>query len=162
MNRDILLGKTPDGETVTVQIRLGAFPNPQAFRTVTHEPLPPEPLELAIAGNIYERGRDVGGGQCIDTAALVQPGPWSAEDLARLVEIWRRWANNGLNAGCAHMTLPEDTSYDARKDIRCPETGYKYGSAWLFDPLPDDVIEDVRRFQRRLGYPEFTYTGGRG
>ena len=27
----------------------------------------------------------------------------------------------------------------------CEETGYRYGSAWLIEPLPADVIEQVKR-----------------
>ena len=49
-----------------------------------------------------------GGGQCVDTLAAVlergtrAPG-LTAEDGARLLEVWRRWHGNGMQAGCSHQ-----------------------------------------------------------
>ena len=69
-----------------------------------------ERLELSISGEVYDsRGRDLGGGQCIDALRrLAQegstPGPGlTRADLARLLDVWERWHLNGMRAGCAHQ-----------------------------------------------------------
>ena len=59
--------------------------------------------------------------------------------------IWERWHLNDMRPECAHMDLPEDRSYDARKGITCPITGYKYGTAWLYEDVPGGVIAELER-----------------
>lgn len=167
MQREILLGRTPEGERVTVEIALRPAQRVAPYETITHEPLPDDALELSIVGTVYPKGwrpgwSESGGGQCIDTARTVLPSKqWSAEDLSRLVAIWEAWHLNGLQAGCAHQSVVmESGPYGPRPSLEltqpCPVTGYRYGHAWLFKALPADVLDDVRRFQRRVGYPGYT------
>lgn len=74
--------------------------------------------------------------------------------------VWRLWQHahlNGMSAACEHMdlTIPEGTELPERygkpdeqgwlmENVKCPETGKSYGSAWWFlDPaeLATWVIE---------------------
>lgn len=35
----------------------------------------------------------------------------------------------------------------------CPECGYEYGSAWLFEPLPADVVEFITALPHSDAHP---------
>lgn len=67
--------------------------------------------------------------------------------LHELYALWDRWHLNDMNAGCVHQP-PESVVWEnepyRRVDLKntppCPDTGYRYGSAWLIEPLPSDVI----------------------
>lgn len=76
-----------------------------------------------------------------------------------LVALWDRWHLNDMLAGCEHQEAqfrasPADrpTSYNGYRGVTgitlspsegsaCPECGYKYGSAWNYEQLPDDFLE---------------------
>lgn len=99
------------------------------------------------------------------------PG-WDAARRDRLVAIWDRWHLNDMQAGCVHqrriadrlgrephqlfatpftLTHPDRTSsYDAMHGkqitharVFCPICGYGYGSAWLREELPANVVAFV-------------------
>jgi hypothetical protein len=149
MSRHIAyIGRTPDAERVYVEISLQTKDGTN-FRTTAHEPAG-EYTELSIMGMTVDfRGRQVSSaGQINMHVSKVNPEKfsyWTRSDIRSLFNIWRWWHLNGMTPGCDHMELPADTSYDARKHIVCPETGYRYGSAWLVRELPADVIAEVER-----------------
>ena len=75
-------------------------------------------------------------GQIVET--LKDPAfiPREGFDASRFADVWDHWHLNDLRAGCEHqrqagVTLVNDP---------CPTCGYKYGTAWLFEAVPDDVI----------------------
>ena len=82
-----------------------------------------------------------GCGQCSGpwTFAEYSPG-WNAESAARLSEVWERWHLNDRRAGCEHQRALGWKSYDDHPSEPCPECGYKYGSAWLREEVPADVL----------------------
>lgn len=43
----------------------------------------------------------------------------------------------------AQLAAGHRASYAVRRDLTCPLTGYRYGSAWLVKPLPKDTWERV-------------------
>ena len=105
----------------------------------------PDRLELSVTGEVYDsRGRDLGGGQCVDALRrLVQegssPGPGlTRADLARLLEVWERWHLNGMQSACEHQRARGET-YTTHPGAVCPDCGYRLGSAWLTELLPPDV-----------------------
>jgi hypothetical protein len=64
---------------------------------------------------------------------------------------WDRWHLNTMRAGCAHQTVVwEDSRYGVRPSLErtpvCPVSGYRYGSAWLVEVLPDTVLVKCREF----------------
>lgn len=100
-------------------------------------------------------------------------GTQSAQDgnveyaINHLCTIWNRWHLNGLCAGTRAQRdylrehPPEPPFYPtshyekACKILKAADLyvdrGYKYGSAWLVEPLPEDVERLVVRICRAFG-----------
>lgn len=111
-------------------------------------------VELSIVGWFWnnKHTKKVIYGQICDTLKdCIQHGkyrqlnyPW--ETIAKLLEVWDRWHLNSLRAGCEHQrrlgwdSLPHEETIGKA----CPVCGYKYGSAWLHEPLPEDVIDFIK------------------
>lgn len=141
--------------TMDVTIELRPPQHREVGLTIEHEPIDEDALELSIIGHVYERGRDVGGGQNTDDVLKVEPNDqWGYLDLLLLHAVWDRWHLNGMRAGCAHhpyLVHQWDENGRGRVDLdktpACPITGYKYGHSWLFEPIPPEVIDQVRKWQ---------------
>jgi hypothetical protein len=144
--------------------------NPTPTSAHTHEPIP-YPDVLSITGEVCDLSKRrsspnfiVSAGQTVDLVReITEPaGSLTTEDTRRFAELWDKWHLNAMRAACAHMDLsvvPDDlpayTSYEDRKaglldrsgwmlaNVRCPVTGYKYGSAWLAENVPDEVVEEI-------------------
>lgn len=69
---------------------------------------------------------------------------WTASDLGTLLRIWRNFHLNYLQAGCVHMR-PRRAKADERQT--CRVTGYRYGAAWLYEPIPAATLADFKRLQ---------------
>jgi hypothetical protein len=93
---------------------------------------------LSITADGYEGRRWSFGGQSYDE--LLKEFPSSA----RLVELWKEWHLNDLQAGCEHQRALGWTS-EVHLSEPCPTCGYKYGTAWLFKAVPVDVLEELQR-----------------
>lgn len=112
---------------------------------------------LSISGVVYEGARLlksernlISAGQCLDDAKELLP--------ERLVQIWEYWHLNDMRAGtfAQEQALKEVKDSFDRLDWytqACAylesigllyDNGYKYGSAWLTEELPEDVIEYVK------------------
>lgn len=90
-----------------------------------------------------------GGGQIVDRLKELDTVSIPEQDLKDLIEIWERWHLNDLKAGCEHQEPipvssdhPEYVHYKWLNSKRCPN-GYKWGSAWLVEELPQEVIDRV-------------------
>ena len=84
------------------------------------------------------------------------PNGWDKRTLARVLYIWDAWHLNDTRAGTVKQTaiLRPWMKANPGKDYteQCNylfshglliDDGYKYGSAWLFERLPDDVAEFI-------------------
>ena len=110
---------------------------------------------LSIAGVAGpKRNGDATGscGQCreyLDDLTNTRPGL----DIAELARIWDRWHLNDMRAGspAQEAWLRDNGRRGHDYSDTCarlaeaglnpdPTTGYRYGSAWLSEPLPDDVV----------------------
>lgn len=157
------LGKTADGGYVVVDVELENERNRGDWQTIDHGTVT-DPLTLSITGEAYARGDRRGdpsrAGQCVEALGdIVTPAAgWSLEEIAELRGIWERWHLNTVRAGCAHQTVivHEESTYGPRLNLEgitahpdnaCP-AGYRYGSAWLTEELPADVLERVRHLMR--------------
>lgn len=93
---------------------------------------------LDVTGREDERGRleIVEGGGCIHD----ELAKWFPEARAAIP-----WHLNAMRAGCTHQRA---AGWGRQDDIGkpCPECGYRYGSAWLFEPLPAEVETWARTF----------------
>ncbi len=128
---------------------------------------------LSICGEIHRSGHYVGGGQCVDTVRDVyQHGTLAIpyKQARKLVRIWERWHLNDMRAGCEHqrtagwnhsIKLESDWGEGQRNmaiwmprkehprgllSEPCWVCGYKYGTSWLMEELPADVIAFVDDF----------------
>lgn len=121
-----------------------------------------EYTELSICGNVWNAaGSDINhGGQCEETIAKLFPGN---APVQRLVALWKRWHLNGMQAGArVQAAYLRDNPITDRLDhyskacallekanllhVSGPDRqNYKYGAAWLVEPLPADVEAEVVR-----------------
>lgn len=109
--------------------------------------------ELSIVGEINTQTY----GQCYDSIReLVEnhgSGHRDKNEILKLLDIWDRWHLNAMRAGTPRQAAiirpwlkrnpnkdyTEQCDYLYRHGLLI-ENGYKYGTAWLYEPLPDDVI----------------------
>jgi hypothetical protein len=124
--------------------------------TVQHEPIG-EYLALTVSATVWStrarRGDCHTAGQCVDELLGVEPGgALTVTEITDLVKVWREWHLNDMQAGCVHQTPDPDMSMAERlKSVPpCPETGYKYGHAWLVKPLPTETEQFVRAMAAKL------------
>lgn len=61
----------------------------------------------------------------------------------QMLAIWRRWHLNDMRAGCEHQRALGWNSYDEHPSEPCPTCGYKYGTAWLYEPIPEEIITTI-------------------
>jgi hypothetical protein len=142
----VYVGKTAAGERVLMTGRIYEESAAEA-QTVTHESIIDQHC-LSLTSAVFtgrkniSRNHVTSGATLEHLAKITVPAPgWTLEEVRELHRIGTEWHLNTMRAGCVHMDLPEDGSYEARKNILCPETGYKYGAEWLTDPLPKEVEE---------------------
>lgn len=150
----IFLGRTPDGERVYVTIRL--YHRSGHYQTTDHTPIGAYD-ELSITGEVYRpRARTVSAaGQVRAEIRAVLAGklaPGVSEADVRAIVSALRYHLNGLQAGCVHVKpVGKDINERLTRTPACPLSGYRYGSAWLVDTLPDGLIDRLREICGRLG-----------
>jgi hypothetical protein len=143
---------------------LGTTDDGGVYVTITWE-WSNEQNELSLTGVIGPKANGDARGSCGQTGVPnninFAPG-WDAESAAKLDTIWNRWHLNGMRAGSpaqeawlrehpVSVVYPE--SYSKVKDALI-EAGlqpdesflhndepYSYGSAWLHEDVPTDVLE---------------------
>jgi hypothetical protein len=149
---EIIIGWA-DGRRVTAEVALR--PVPDGFQTTTHQPAVGL-LGLSVTSYLWRRdGSDIETGGATRAhlrGRLDRLAPdITREDVTALADIGDRWHLNDLSAGCVHQEVVwEDGRYGRQPSLTatepCPETGYRYGSAWLVEPLPEDVIATAERW----------------
>jgi hypothetical protein len=153
---DVFVGRTAESERVyiTAQTRR----RDGQFQTTDHRAIDGY-LELSIMGLVVEPRRRIENasraGQCVDALDdVTKPAKGlTLEDVAELARIWRRWHLNGMQALCIHQTPIYETSRGYRQlDLDAIGTcleGYRAGSAWLVEELPQAVAETVKGIMER-------------
>ena len=118
---------------------------------------------FSACGNIWNHigSNCYSSGQNIDT--IVQLFPHNKR-VKRIAEIWTQYHLNDMNAGCEHQRANWDTSKkidyptttatagwinftkhpDGLLMKPCEVCGYEYGSAWLYSPIPDEIIAEIK------------------
>jgi len=86
-------------------------------------------------------------GQCYET--LLDDGLLSTLPLRKLCDLWERWHLNDLCAGTRaqrdklrHFKGDHDAQLLCLGDLEV-DRGYKYGSQWLVELVPDEVIKEI-------------------
>lgn len=115
---------------------------------------------LSISGYTWRRlDWDVdSAGQIVDQLSEVDRLFIPAADRDELVEVWNRWHLNDMRAGCEHQRawgwgeerLPDGKwsghVYPSEHPggvlgLACAICGYEYGTKWLHEDVPEDVLE---------------------
>ncbi len=112
---------------------------------------------FSMCAHIWDRRKrdHIAGGQCVDAVADLFPGN---EKVQRMRAIWERWHLNDMCAGSpaqeeylrAHPVeykYPESHYDKACEVLRAvglhPDNGYLYGSRWLREELPPEVLAEI-------------------
>lgn len=150
------IGRRKDGSRVFVHLKLETV-GTTVKQTTAHKPVE-SIVRLTVSGSEVCRGdRSVSAGGQIRSSlndVKIENRGWTRADVESLLTIWDAWHLNDFHADCEHMaaelaTIPA-SDYDSRNGVTCPETGYRYGSAWLVEELPADVLAE---FQRLMTLP---------
>lgn len=123
-------------------------------QTIDHETIT-EWWDFTASGGIYRNGGEDSFGQNLERLRLIQrpESPWTRADIRSLRMIWERWHLNDMRPECAHLERQFEPhpqygypqlKLDGEGTV-CPVSGYKMGRSWLVEPLPDEVITEVRR-----------------
>lgn len=100
-----------------------------------------------------------------DPTRWTPTGDFSAEQLQRFMKLWDRWHLNDMQAGSPRQRawleanpVKAESHYDKACEALAavglhPDTEYvvndkpyKYGSAWLTEEVPVDVLDEIRSF----------------
>ena len=126
------------------------------------------PLDLRVTLRQVEKGLSLGiSGNWCGMAGQILPAirehmnritiwhdGWTAEKLAQLLEVWEQWHLNDVRAGTPEQRkilkdIEKQRGISLHYEQACRElqihgmynhNGHIYGSARLFEPLPEDVI----------------------
>ena len=72
---------------------------------------------------------------------------WDKASILQLMEIWKLYHLNDMRAECEHQRL-NGITYESDPQNVCPICGYKIGSAWKFQPVPEEILSIL------TSYPE--------
>jgi hypothetical protein len=105
-------------------------------------------------------------GQVLEEIASFFKG---SKRVQRIVEIWREYHLNDMNAGTirqeAELAKHTPPSGGSHYDWACEtlmaagiyeDNGYKYGTAWLYRPIPDEILAEIKSW-----FPEGAFSGAK-
>jgi hypothetical protein len=152
-NKKLYVGVKNTGKKMYITLEIHQEADTRTAQTITHETVTAYKT-LSMCGN---------GGQNREETADISSYKElfiTEQDLQKIIEVWERWHLNESKAGCIHMDKPEkgkawDSKEWERLSLQCPN-GYKYGSAWLVEILPENVIAEVIAIFEKYNKPEHT------
>lgn len=156
--RNVGLGWTEDGERVvaTVAVESGSDKGDSVFTDHTTGPSPDRvSVTFSVQGGKY---RSEAYGQ-IPAAerVIVRHHLNDANDATRefIESLWSVHHLNDMQAACDHMTPDMLARHEGESvsdwqtrmldTVVCPESGYKWGRAWLARKVPADVLDKARK-----------------
>ncbi len=149
------------GEKFTARVIIRPIQSPDTSSTVEHCPTDAsmECVSFTSEGRrAYRSGvvanmADGGGanlhGVCRDLADALDAklGKLDVAELRELAALAERWHLNEMRGACAHQAVVYDVSRrlvpSLTLTLPCEASGYRYGSAWLVEPLPSEVRERI-------------------
>jgi hypothetical protein len=153
----LYLGRTTRGEHLYAHVCITPGDPDRTAQSTDHRQIAMPP-RLSITWAVARKGAPVKGGTVpvsrIPDGWLVAIGAGAIDyadgrpvrtDARRLAEIGERWQLNDMRAGCVHMGAGDHTG-----EV-CPESGYRWGSAWLVEEIPAEVLGEVSGIVARQG-----------
>lgn len=132
-------GYANDSAQLTVNVR--TYTREGTYESVTHR-MVTDPVGISISAGVrYRTGTDYTTcGQIRDALDHVvsYKGLWNARQVKRLGQVWDRWHLSDMRAGC------KGTGQHAEIGTPCPTTPYTYGRKWLVEPVPAEVIAELK------------------
>lgn len=145
--KDVHIANTVNGERLYVEVELRERTDKGLTLSICGHTVNPK---IRCGDNWVSAGQII---DELDTGNIkthLMPRP----SVEKLQAIWKRWHLNDLNAGCEHQREIirkehlEGAGYERLMKMadfqQCPDCGYSYGSAWLFEPIPEDVITELK------------------
>jgi len=139
--------------TLELRKRQQTYPN----LTVDLTPINPEnlSLEVSIQGDMRGRGGEYSGGQ--NQNDVLEFFSFH-EDVRKIVRLWNHWHLNSYRPGTGRQQealdewlLDEGNKYDYEKVCAYlkkvglyVDRGYEYGCAWLYELLPEVVVNELK------------------
>lgn len=159
--RTFRLGTNEHDETVYAVVTLRPDrPTPAPHETTDHEAAA-TCTEVSVIHETYRKGRrppregetpgqrhepdSLGASREPFLGVVVPAEGWTHERIEELALYGDRWHLNAMRAACSHQVVRyEEGRYGRRPSLTetrpCTRTGYRYGSAWLVEPLPEMVL----------------------
>lgn len=118
-------------------------------QSVQHETVM-DPVTLSLTSAVFKGKKNISRNHITSGATLEHLGRitrpalgYTLADVRELHEVGTHWHLNTMRAACAHMDVPKGETGTELLDagIVCPETGYRWGHAWLTEELPIDVMD---------------------
>jgi hypothetical protein len=158
-SKEIYVGRDADNLKVYIEVKLEkttleTYPDhkdtPLTKETVTHDQVV-NYITLTISGFAHKTVRSDWeyGGQIIEQIRNLAHPCIPQDKLDQIVTIWQRWHLNNIKAACIHQTdfgNVDSTDWQTKANVetvKCPK-GYRYGSKWLLEPLPQSVIDTIK------------------
>ena len=121
--------RNADRDRVIVTVRITQTDRP--YVGTDHGTVPTGATRVSFTGEVIPFG-------CRNVIACGQTADEVPDNRVR--DLWKRWHLNDARSHCAHQN--ERIAWD--KVAPCEETGYRAGSAWLFETVPAEVLDDIR------------------
>jgi len=102
---------------------------------------------LSLSGVEGPRKND----NCVGSCGQINMSTWDIENYApgwnaalegRLRKIWKNWHLNDMRAECAHQRARGE-NWTSHPSAQCPDCGYKLGSAWLREEVPQEILNEL-------------------
>jgi hypothetical protein len=136
-----LIGKNDQGDRFYLTLEIKN--NEREATTINHQKVFSYQT-LSICGEVIEYRKQNAnnfGQICERLSEITQPAKgFTLKDIAKIKEIWERWHLNDLQSHCAH----QDKAIKWDQVDPCFLTGYKAGSAWLLNELPQEIINEIK------------------
>lgn len=152
-NKKLIVGIRKTGKKVYVELTINQEAENRAKQTITHETITGYKT-LSICGDHGQNREEIADINNYKELFI------SENDLKTITEVWERWHLNDLKPNCIHQTsfncnVGNFTEQAAEQTAKCPN-GYNYGSQWLVEPLPENIITDIISIFEKYNKPENT------
>lgn len=83
---------------------------------------------------------------------------WTPTKWFKFLKVWKRWHLNDMRAGCEHQrangwTYEEHHNKETFEGEACLQCGYKIGSAWLKEEVPNEIIDFLKNLPESQTVP---------